>query len=68
MIGGFHNLGCNSYNINFFSNQMFQHVMNPRSVFVIADNKPFRASTALLRNVCMSPLWEDKFADNFITM
>ena len=47
---------------------MFQHVMNPRSVFVIADNKPFRASTALLRNVCMSPLWEDKFADNFITM
>ena len=29
--------------------------------------RPFPASTVLLRNVCMSPLWEDKFADNIIT-
>ena len=29
--------------------------------------RPFRASTALLRNVCMSALWEDKVADNIIT-
>ena len=29
--------------------------------------RPFRANTALLRNVCVSPLWEDKVADNIIT-
>ena len=31
------------------------------------ENRPFRASTALLRNICMSSLWGDKFADNLIT-
>ena len=28
--------------------------------------RPFWASMALLHNVCMLPLWEDKFADNLI--
>ena len=28
--------------------------------------RPFHASMALLHNVCMLPLWEDKFADNLI--
>ena len=36
------------------------------SIFlVVPPYRPFRARTASLRrNVCMSPLWEDKFVDN----